>query len=275
MPDGPSIITSRTSCRLWPSKASRPRVWAVSTSQPAPSQVFPEPLPPSASQVVHGIVGSSCSGFACSRQWASIAGHWSGGTTASSCSRVSPISVSIESLPKRHVLPFENLGVVGLIGVIHAVFVLGSLGAVFVVFQPVDRQAGAGGGAIQPDAAGEFDVVGRRRQLVQQPEIAEQAASEYPGQPFEHPGRLIWLSGHATKVRDQRARQGRRCEKVGSCWKRGGFSGWLRGWGAFCPRIFGLDMARLAGAMSGQGRVRMALANAGSTSAMAVLRALP
>jgi len=62
-PDGPSTITSRTSCNVGPTSASRPpgpSASARSASQLAPASVFPAPRPPRNSQVDQSPTGPLC-----------------------------------------------------------------------------------------------------------------------------------------------------------------------------------------------------------------------
>jgi hypothetical protein len=95
--------------------------------------------------------------------------------------------------------------------------VLGSLGAVFVILELADRQRGPRGGSGDPDPAAALDVGGRRRQRLEGGVFTSQVAGQLNGEAVEDPGRrLIWLSGHAKKVRDQRAPRRRRREKVAS-----------------------------------------------------------
>ena len=65
MPLGPSIITSRTSCRVAPIRARRPpslRASAWSAIHDAPARVLPAPRPPSTSQVDQVPPSSALSG---------------------------------------------------------------------------------------------------------------------------------------------------------------------------------------------------------------------
>ena len=114
------------------------------------------------------------------------------------------------------ILALDGFGVVGGVGVIHVVFVLGPLEAAGVGAELADGSDAAGREVGRTDAALDFDVAGRLGETLEDHDGLARQRGHPVIEPVERVARLIWLSEHALKVRDQRARQRRWREKVGS-----------------------------------------------------------
>jgi hypothetical protein len=102
--------------------------------------------------------------------------------------------------------------------VIHVglILILRRAGNVLLGLQLVDRQGGAGDHATQPHPAFQGDVgvgLGQGGEVL---DLFKQPRGQPLGQSREQPGRAIWFSCHAPKIRDHRARSGRHREKPAS-----------------------------------------------------------
>jgi hypothetical protein len=113
----------------------------------------------------------------------------SGGIRVRTCPEPGAASVSIESVLKFHVLPLEGVGVVGSFIHVGLILILRRPGMIFLGLQLVDRQAGAGDDATQPDPPFQGDVCVGFGEGGEDRQILQQTRGQHLRQPREQPRR--------------------------------------------------------------------------------------